>query len=365
MKWFIVVTALLISQQHLVLRFFFFGGMASPELPAATLLILRWLFIAFFLLAILAFLADIISLCLWLAQKSGLPSAPSFSAAKRAVFLPMLALCLAAYGEFSAMRVPEARTEEAFIDRLPPALDGFTLAHVTDLHVSALLRGERTRAVVDKVLALDADIILFTGDMVDGAPADREADAAPLKDLRARFGVFACAGNHEYYANFAAWMREFDRLGLTVLGNSHRVLSVRGAPVVVAGVTDIASSRYGLPGPDSEAALSGAPEGALTILLAHRPGSAPENALLGVDLQLSGHTHGGQILGLSQIVKYFNGGFVSGWYSLDRGAAKNSGQMRLYVSSGAGLWNGFPVRLGVPSEITRIVLRAPRPAPER
>ncbi|MDR2696749.1 MAG: metallophosphoesterase, partial [Deltaproteobacteria bacterium] len=105
-----------------------------------------------------------------------------------------------------------------------------------------------------------------------------------------------------------------------------------------------------LPGPDIAGALAGAPEGAVRILLDHRPGNAPENARMGVDLQLSGHTHGGQILGMHQLVARFNQGFVYGWYQVDT--------MRMYVSSGAGLWNGFPVRLGVPSEIVRCVLRS-------
>ncbi|MDR2489415.1 MAG: metallophosphoesterase [Desulfovibrio sp.] len=353
------VAALLLSQQHVFLRFYF-GGLASPELPAVVLLLLSWAFISFVLLALFTLAADLLSLLLCIARKSGMRISRPFSPARRAGILLLCAMALAAYGEHNALRVPEARTEEIVMDGLSPALDGLTLVHVTDLHASALLRQARTRAIVDAVSALDADIILLTGDLVDGTTADRAADVAPLKDLRARSGVFACAGNHEYYVNYADWMTAFDELGLTMLANSHRVVSVRNTPVVIAGVTDSASSRYGLPGPDINAALAGAPKDALSILLAHRPYSAPEHARAGVDMQLSGHTHGGQILGLHLIVKQVNNGFIAGWYTVDNGK-KHSEGMRLYVSNGAGLWSGFPVRLGVPAEITRIVLRAAKP----
>jgi predicted MPP superfamily phosphohydrolase len=135
-----------------------------------------------------------------------------------------------------------------------------------------------------------------------------------------------------------------------MLLNSHVVLEIRGQKLVVAGVTDMVAERFSLPGPDLAQALAGAPKDAARILLDHRPGNAPANAGAGVDLQLSGHTHGGQIVGINQLVARFNQGFLYGWYQV--------GAMRLYVSSGAGLWNGFPVRLGVPAEIARVVLRS-------
>ena len=349
---------LLISQKHIFMRYFF-GGMASPELPYAVLLFLGWLFTAFILLAVFVLISDLAALLMLLARQFGLRLSLPFSRTKRAAILLLMAMALAAYGEWEAVRVPEVRTVEVTLDRLPPALDGLSLVQITDPHASALLRGPRMRAIVDKTLALNPDLILITGDLVDGTPANRAADVAPLKDLRARFGVFACAGNHEYYSDYLEWMKAFNELGLIFLTNSHAVVSVRGLPVVIAGVTDPVSDRFSLPGPDIEAALAGAPKDALTILLAHQPRNARENALAGVDLQLSGHTHGGQILGLHLITKQFNNGFVSGWYTVDKDG-QTPGRMQMYVSNGAGLWNGFPVRLGVPAEITRIVLRAPK-----
>lgn len=351
----VAAALLLVSQQHAFMRFF--GGMASPELPLAVLLLLGWCFVAFILLAIFFLLIDLGALLFLLARKAGLSVFLPFSPARRATLLLALSLILSGIGVWQAVREPDMRTVEVTLDRLPPALDGLSLVQITDPHASALLRGPRMRAIVDKTLAADPDLILLTGDLVDGIPAVRAADVAPLKDLHARFGVFACTGNHEYYSNYAAWMQAFTDLGLTVLSNSHVLLSVRGEPLVIAGVTDPASSRFGLPGPDIEVALAGAPGNVPVILLAHQPRTAPDNARAGVDLQLSGHTHGGQILGLNLLAKWFNGGFLSGWYTLDSGRAGPS-RMHLYVSNGAGLWAGFPARLGVPAEVTRIVLRS-------
>ena len=351
-----VLALLLVAEQHFFMRYFL-GGMAAPGLPFGALLIQGWLYGAFILLALFLLAMDAVALVFALVRRVGLPLRLPFSQAKRAGLLLVLALCLAAYGEWQAIREPETRSVEVTLDRLPPALDGFSLIQITDPHASALLRGPRLRAIVDKTLALQPDLVLLTGDLVDGKPADRAGDVAPLKDLRARFGVFACPGNHEYYSDYDAWMRAFADMGIAELTNSHVVLSVRGQPLVIAGVTDPAASRFGLPEPDIRAALAGAPPDAPIILMAHQPRTAPDSALAGVDLQLSGHTHGGQILWLRPLIRRFNGGFISGWYGLDKGNGR--GEMKMYVSNGAGLWAGFPIRLGVPAEITRIVLRSP------
>ena len=351
-----ILVLLLVAEQHFFMRYFL-GGMAAPGLPFGALLIQGWLYGAFILLALFLLAMDAVALVFTLARRLGLPLRLPFSQAKRASLLLVLALCLAAYGEWQAIREPETRNVEVVLDRLPPALDGLSLVQITDPHASALLRGPCLRAIVDKTLAMQPDLVLLTGDLVDGAPALRADDVAPLKDLRARFGVFACPGNHEYYSDYDAWMRAFADMGIVELTNSHVVLSVGGQPLVIAGLTDPAASRFGLPEPDIQAALAGAPPGAPIILMAHQPRTAPDNALAGVDLQLSGHTHGGQILWLRPLVERFNGGFISGWYNLDKG--KGRGEMKMYVSNGAGLWAGFPIRLGVPAEITRIVLRSP------
>ena len=341
------VLLLLVSQQHVFVRHAF-GNLASPELPVPLLLVSGWTFISLLFLFVLLLARDILLLSrrLILGVRQG--ADPPFSRGRRHAVLAAAAAIPAAYGIRQGIIAPDVHTVETRLARLPKELDGLTLVQISDLHVSPLLQEQRVRAVVDAVNALEPDVILFTGDTVDGLPGRRAGSVAPLKDLRARYGVFGCAGNHEYYGNYAAWMRTFPSLGLTMLLNRHVVLKIRGRELVLAGVTDIVAGRFSLPGPDIAQALAGAPADAVRILLDHRPGNAAENAGAGVDLQLSGHTHGGQIVGMNQLVARFNQGSLYGWYQV--------GAMRMYVSSGAGLWNGFPVRLGVPAEIARIVL---------
>ena len=173
---------------------------------------------------------------------------------------------------------------------------------------------------------------------------------APLAGLEARDGVFVSPGNHEYYFEYGVWWGAYADLGLSLLANEHTVVERGGAPLVVAGLTDLAAPRFGLPGPDIDAALDGAPEGAPVVLLNHQPRQARRMAARGVDLQLSGHTHGGMVRGLDALIARFNEGFVSGLYDVDG--------MHLYVSNGTALWPGFALRLGVPSELTRITLRS-------
>ncbi|MGL5633013.1 MAG: metallophosphoesterase [Azovibrio sp.] len=272
------------------------------------------------------------------------------TAGMTALLLSCSAMVIAAYGVWQGIRVPEERYLELVVPQLPPSLDGFTIAHLTDLHASPLLRQSRTEGVVDRINAMQPDVILISGDTVDGSPENRKYDIAPLQKLQARHGIFAVPGNHEYYSGYTDWSPAFAQLGLTMLENNHTTLKLPEGNIVIAGVTDNAAQNYGLPGPDLEKALKGAPERIVTVLLDHRPGRAQTNAAAGVDIQLSGHTHGGFMPGLNYIIALFNSNFIAGEYRL--------GSMQLYVSHGAGVWTGFPLRLGVPSEVTRIVLRA-------
>ncbi len=204
-------------------------------------------------------------------------------------------------------------------------------------------------AVVAKTNALDADLIVLTGDLADGTPEARADDVRPLGDLRARDGVLAIPGNHEYYADYQRWMAVYRALGLNMLENAHVVIQRGDAALAVAGITDRQATSFGQPRPDLDKALEGLAPGMPVILLAHRPAGAAQHAQAGVALQVSGHTHGGQILGAHLLTQWANEGFVSGLYTV--------GGMQMYVSNGTGLWNGLAIRLGRPSEITRIVLR--------
>lgn len=346
--------ALLLVSSKFLLFSYLTGSLASPEAPRPLQLLGNWLFVALSLLFLMVIAKDVILSLLWLGQKLfSLPRPGLETRLPIAAAMTAAALVLSGIGVWQAVKAPAVRTLEISLAELAPELDGLTLVQLTDLHISRLLPRERTESVVAATNALKPDLILITGDLVDGSTTDRAEDVSPLAGLQAAHGVYYCVGNHEYYSGFSQWLAAFDRMGLKLLYNSQAVLDINGSRLVLAGLADSVgvSPRFNLEGPDLRAALNGrAPKGTPVILLDHRPGNAESNARAGVELQLSGHTHGGLMWGFDQLVARFNEGFVRGLYQV--------GAMKLYVSPGAGLWNGFPVRLGASGEITRIVLRS-------
>lgn len=348
-KWLLIAVALAGSQYHLLVRYFF-GSLASPEMPYPALVFFGLTFTTLAVLFALLLIRDVALLLFALIKLIGVKASIPFSPSRRALAVAGLGGALGVYGFRNAVSAPDVHSVEISLARLPKELDGITIAQITDLHATALLHAPRVAEVVKRTNAIKPDIIVTTGDLVDGSPLNRAADVAPLKDLRAKYGVFGCEGNHEYYSGHAPWMKAFASLGITMLHNAHTVIPINGKFLVLAGVNDPVAPQFGKPGPDVGVALTGAPEDAPVILLAHQPLYARANSAFPVDVQLSGHTHGGQIWGFDQVVASRNDGFLRGLYTV--------GNMRLYVSPGAGLWTGFPVRLGVPSEITRIVLRS-------
>lgn len=233
---------------------------------------------------------------------------------------------------------------------LPPGLNGFTLVQVTDLHVGPTIKRHYVAAVVDAVNALTPDVIVLTGDLVDGSVERLSPHTQPLARLHAPHGVYAVTGNHEYYSGVVQWIAEFERLGMKVLMNQHEVLHHHDQAVLLAGVTDFGAEHFvTAQATDPKQALRGAPNHvAVKILLAHQPRSAPAAAKAGFDVQLSGHTHGGQIWPWGYFVP-LQQPFVAGLHRLDA--------LQVYVSRGTGYW-GPPMRIGARSEITRIRLRS-------
>jgi hypothetical protein len=234
------------------------------------------------------------------------------------------------------------------IARLPQALHGFSITQISDVHVGPTIRRDFVERLVGRVNGLRADLIAVTGDLVDGSVQQLAAHTAPLSKLSARHGAYFVTGNHEYYSGEAAWTREIRRLGLTVLKNQHVVLHHDGASLVVAGVDDFAAHHYDpAQRSDPAAAMEGAPlDAGAKILLAHQPGTAQAAASAGYDVQISGHTHGGQFWPWNLFVRFFQP-FTAGLHRV-----KN---LWVYVSRGTGYW-GPPNRFGVPAEITRIRL---------
>lgn len=333
-----------VSQYH-ALQILTFGTMFSPEMPRILVILLGWAFCTFVLLAVFTLLLDVCNLVI-----KAIRSARSLATARNRLGAAAFAVLLSGYGVHQAIQVPPIKRVSVEIPNLPRGLDGMRIVQLSDLHISRLFDAPWTEDVVAKTNALNADLVVITGDLIDGTPEARQHDVKALGGLRAELGVIAIPGNHEYYFQEGRWRQIFEQLGMKVLVNEHAIVARNQTQLAVAGVTDEVASNYRGAAPDLGQAITGIPERTPIVLLKHRPQSARESAEAGVSLQLSGHTHGGMILGLNHIARYANDGYISGMYQV--------GSMTLYVSNGTALWNGFPIRLGVPPEITELTLHS-------
>ena len=253
------------------------------------------------------------------------------------------------FGIAEARQIPEIKKVSIRLAGLPKTLDGFRIAQITDIHVSPTIKQPFVEGVVRQVNTLGADIVALTGDLVDGSVKRLSGDVEPLADIRARYGRYFVTGNHEYYSGVERWVEKVASLGFTVLLNEHRLLTHAGGRILLAGVTDYRAGAR-LPGhrSDPKKALAGAPPADVKILLAHQPKSVVAAADAGFDLQISGHTHGGQ---------FFPWNFVVGLAQPYTAGLHRYGDMPIYISRGTGYW-GPPLRVGSPSEVTLITLRA-------
>ncbi len=270
-----------------------------------------------------------------------------------AAAVPLLGLAVTAWGFWNARRTARVVRVDVPIASLPTALHGFTVAQISDIHVGPTIKHAYLSRIVARVNALQADMVAITGDLVDGRVAELQQHVQPLASLKSTHGTFFVTGNHEYYSGAHAWIDELRRLGLTVLMNEHVVLNHlkpghAAAGMVVAGVADYSAHHFDKAHQsDPAAAMRGAPvDATVRMLLAHQPRSAQAASDAGFDLQLSGHTHGGQFWPWNHFVQ-FQQPFTAGLNKL-----KN---LWVYTNSGTGYW-GPPKRFGVPSEITHLRL---------
>jgi predicted MPP superfamily phosphohydrolase len=241
---------------------------------------------------------------------------------------------------------------EIVLPRWPRALDGFRIVQISDIHIGPILDRRFARRITNRVNALEPDLVAVTGDLVDGSVARLIDEVAPFSDLRGRLGVFFVTGNHDHYSGGNAWADQAAQLGMRVLRNERvSVEAAAGVWFELAGVDDHHSGMLpGEGGEDLDKALHSAPEDRALVLLAHDPSTFKRASKLGgVDLQLSGHTHGGQIWPFNLLVRLAVP-FVAGLY--------RRGESQLYVSRGTGFW-GPPMRLRAAAEIGEIILRSP------
>jgi predicted MPP superfamily phosphohydrolase len=257
---------------------------------------------------------------------------------------------LLGWGFAEAMRVPRVRSVDVAIPRLGTGLDGLRVAVLTDTHYGPIDRARWSAAVVERVNELDADVVCHVGDIADGTADVREEQARPLAAVRAKFARVYVTGNHEYYSEVLGWLDYMDSIGWDTLRNRHILVERGGDTLVVAGVDDVTAHGSGVDGhgADLGAALAGVDPALPVLLLAHQPKQVAQSASAGVDLQISGHTHGGQIWPFHFLVRLDQ--------PVVQGLSRHGERTQLYTSRGTGFW-GPPFRVFAPSELTLLTLR--------
>ncbi|MFE7109518.1 metallophosphoesterase [Streptomyces sp. NPDC057575] len=249
------------------------------------------------------------------------------------------------YGTYGVLRGPRVKRITVPLAKLPRSAHGFRIAVVSDIHLGPILGRDHTRRIVDTINRTQPDLVAVVGDLVDGTVADLGPAAEPLARLRARHGNYFVTGNHEYYSGAAQWVDQVRELGLHPLENAR--VEIDGFDL--AGVNDVAGESEGQ-GPDFARALGDRDRNRAAVLLAHQPVVIHDAVAHGVDLQLSGHTHGGQL---------WPGNFIADLANPTGAGLDRYGDTQLYVSRGAGAW-GPPVRVGAPSDITVVELASLR-----
>lgn len=251
------------------------------------------------------------------------------------------------YGHYRAFEPSEITEIELKIPRLPKTLDGVSIVQLTDVHVGPFVRRRFMDALVSQANALKPDLVAITGDLVDGDVRTLGPSVAALANLKSRFGSYFVTGNHEYYSGELEWVAYLESIGIDVLRNRRVAIGDGGGVFDLVGVDDWSGGmRRGRPGYDLEQAMAGRDDQRAAVLLSHQPANFPVAAGRGVDLQISGHTHGGQLFPMTKLVG-LQWEYVSGHY--------RHADSHIYVSRGCGFW-GPPMRVGSPPELVKIIL---------
>jgi predicted MPP superfamily phosphohydrolase len=331
------------------------GATGDRLIPAETPQVVRWIGLTWlgvlgFLMSILL-LSDALSTSGWIARHIGGIPEPDmarrlFLARAVAGVTTVLSAGLATVALAEAVRRVQVKRVPVVLKKLPKAMSGYRIVQISDVHIGPTLQRAFLEEIVGQINALKPDLVAITGDLVDGTVAEIGELMKPLADLRAKDGVYFITGNHEYYSGVGEWLRHLPALGVRPLSNER--VPIGGATGFdLAGVHDwMARERTSAFAPDLPAALAGREPARPVVLLAHQPRQAKEAAELGVDLQLSGHTHGGQVFPMTVLV-HLAQPYVTGLH--------RDGEFQIYVSPGTGYW-GPPMRLGTRAEITEITL---------
>ena len=268
-----------------------------------------------------------------------------------AVSVTAVSAVLLAWGHYEAMRVPRVKRLDVHVPRLGGGLDGTRVVVLADTHYGPIDRAGWSARVAEAVNALDADVVIHAGDIADGTPVQRREQSAPLGTIRSRLAKVYVTGNHEYFGEAQGWLDRMAELGWEALHNRHVVVERGGDLLVLAGVDDMTAESSGLAGHRANllGALAGADPDRPVLLVAHQPKYVRQAAAAGIDLQVSGHTHGGQIWPFNFLVRIDQ--------PVVRGLSRHGERTQLYTSRGTGFW-GPPFRVFAPSEITLLTLRS-------
>lgn len=322
------------------------GHYFAPDLPGWIIMAGAWLYGAFYLLIPLWLISEAVR-AFKRHKEQSLWNKINLATVCSALFLSFIGLvCGAAEPRITPYKIEHPQ--------IPEAADNMKILFLTDLHIDRSTKIEKVQLLVKKANECKADLVLLGGDLMDGPVSKCGKAVAELEKLQAPCGVFTVPGNHEIYSGMESWNDFFQKSSIKMLLNEKRVLA---NGVILAGTGDPVAKKFFRNDPVRQEMFASAPEKALknvddkdfVILLAHRPKTAQQSSLLGADLQLSGHTHGGMIRGLDLLVGLYNGNWISGRYQVDK--------MTLLVSNGTWLWQGFPLRLGRPGEMLLITLK--------
>lgn len=348
---FILLILLALCSQSMAIARYITG---TETLPFILTRVSSIIFVSILMFTLILLLRDIILFLLFLVRKAtnGEVSILStmLSGQKSVFVLCFLSFCTVLGGLYPALKVPDIKEITITIPNLPEGLKGVKVVQLTDLHIGSAFNHVWLEKVVEKTNTLNADVIVITGDIIDASVAELAKEVVSLKDLKAKYGTYLSLGNHEYYSSLLEWIKYFkEDLQVPLLVNEHEILEINNEQLAIVGLADSGHSlATPLLPPDNKKAREGLPEDITTILLSHQPKEAKNNSTFNYDLQLAGHTHGGHVFFLFPLVARANDGYLSGLYQV--------GNMQLYVSNGTGLWGGFPLRIGAPSEITLITL---------
>ena len=338
-----------ISQKYLIM--YLFGGKAlfAPALPRSFMLFTAWLYAVLICWCGTLLVSLIIRIAIRLyhrRKQKEMPKNWNKWVCRSNFILLGVSIFVTLLGLYWGTSLPPVKEHTIYLKDLPPEAEGMRIALLSDLHIDYISKPEHIKEIVRRTNAAKPDLIVITGDFVDGSVERCGKKVELLKELKAPYGVWGVPGNHEYYSGYQSWMYFLEHdANITMLLN--RSVKLPNG-VYLAGTTDQGAKRKWEEMPDINKAAAGIKPEDCSILLAHNPKLAIE-ANNHFDLQFSGHTHGGMIFGMDLVVKIMNGGFVSGLYQV--------GDMQLYLTNGTYIWSGFPIRFGRPAEITLITLK--------